>query len=202
MAARLQHIATLAFNRRRAFLAAWLLIIVAALGFHAVVGSAINSDFTIPGSSSQKALDQLQKTLPAAAGTSAQIVFESPAGTKITDARYRRGVEATLDQARRAPQVAAVVDPFTTKAVSRNGRSALASIEYTVTRAHLDSDSLPALETATKPAQRAGLIAHVGGSAYGSVSSSSGASAGIGVVIAFVILFITFGSLVAAGCRY
>jgi RND superfamily putative drug exporter len=126
-------------------------------------------------------------------------VFESPAGTKITDARYRAAVEATLEQAGRAPRVAAVVDPFTTKAISRDGRSALASIEYTVTRAHLDSDSLPALETATKPAQRAGLIAHAGGSAYGSVSSSSGASAAIGVVIAFVILFITFGSLVAAG---
>jgi RND superfamily putative drug exporter len=195
----LQRLAILAFHRRRAFLATWLVIIVAVVGSYATVGSTINSDFTIPGSSSQNALDQLQKTLPPAAGTSAQIVFQSPPQTKITDARYHAAIEATLDEARRAPQVASVVDPFSAKAISRDGRSALAGINYTVTRPHLDSDSLPALVTATSPARQAGLIAHVGGSAYGSGSSKPGASAAIGIVIAFAILFITFGSLVAAG---
>jgi putative drug exporter of the RND superfamily len=199
MTSLLQRIATLAFDRRRTFVAAWLLIIVAMVGSYATVGSRINSDFTIPGSSSQNALDELQKTLPPAAGTSAQIVFESPAGTKITAAKYHSAVEATLDRARTAPQVAAVVDPFTSKVISRDGRSALAQIQYTVTRPHLDSDSLPALVSATKPAQRAGLIAHVGGSAYGTTSSKPGPSTAIGVVIACVILFITFGSLLAAG---
>ena len=123
MAIMLQRVATLAFRRRRTFLAAWLLIIVAALGCYAALGSAINSEFTIPGSSSQNALDELQRTLPPAAGTSAQIVFESPAGTKITDRAYHAAVEATLDQAKLAPQVSAVVDPFTSKAISRDGRT-------------------------------------------------------------------------------
>ena len=40
---------------------------------------------------------------------------------------------------------------------------------------------------------------HVGGSAYGSGSSKPGPSTAIGIVIAFVILFITFDSLLAAG---
>jgi putative drug exporter of the RND superfamily len=199
VATMLQRLARLAFRRRRAFIATLLLIIVAVLGCHLALGSAINSDFTIPGSSSQNALDQLQKTLPPAAGTSAQIVFESPAGTKITDARYQRAVEATLDQAKRAPQVAVVVDPFTSKAISRDGRSALATVEYTVTRPHLHSESLPALVTATKPAQRAGLIARVGGSAYGSGESKPRSSTAVGAVIDFCILFVTFGSLLAAG---
>ncbi|HEX4671110.1 MAG TPA: MMPL family transporter [Solirubrobacteraceae bacterium] len=199
MATLLQRLATLAFRRRRAFVATWVLVIVAVLGLHAAFGSTINSDFTIPGSSSQDALDQLHKSLPPAAGTSAQIVFESPAGTKITDAQYRTAVEAALSQAKRAPQVAAIVDPFTSKAISRDGRSALAQIEYTVTRAHLDSGALPGLVTATKPARQAGLLAHVGGSAYGSGSSKPGPATAIGAVIAFVILCITFGSLLAAG---
>ncbi len=199
MAIMLQRVATLAFRRRRIFLATWLLIIVAALGGYAALGSAIDSEFTIPGSSSQNALDELQRTLPPAAGTSAQIVFESPAGTKITDPRNHAAVEATLDQAKLAPQVSAVVDPFTSKAISPDGRTALAGIQYTVVRAHLDSDSLPALVSATKHAQQAGLTVHVGGSAYGSGGSRPGPSAGVGIVIAFVILLITFGSLVAAG---
>ena len=199
MASLLKRLAILALRRRRAFAAAWLLIIVATLGCYAALGSAINSDFTIPGSSSQNALDELQKTLPPAAGTSAQIVFQSPAGTRITDTRYRAAVEATLDRAKVAPQVAAVVDPFTSKAISRDGRTALAEIQYTVSRPHLDSDSLPALVTATERAQQAGLTVHAGGSAYGSGTSKPGPSTAVGIALAFVILLITFGSLLAAG---
>ena len=78
MTALLQRVAILAFRRRRAFLATWLVIIFATVGCYLAVGSAINSDFTIPGSSSQNARDELQRTLPPAAGTSAQIVFHIP----------------------------------------------------------------------------------------------------------------------------
>jgi RND superfamily putative drug exporter len=195
----LQRVATLAFRRRRTFITVWLLLIVAVVGCYVAFGSTINSEFTIPGSSSQNARDELQKTLPPAAGTSAQIVFESPAGTKISDAKYRSAVEATLDQAKVAPQVSGLVDPFTSKAISPDGRAALAELQYTVSRPHLESNSLPALVTATKPAQRAGLIVHVGGNAYGSGSSKPGPSTAIGIVTAFIILFITFGSLLAAG---
>jgi putative drug exporter of the RND superfamily len=199
VAAVLHRVATLAFRRRRTFVAVWLLLIVAVGGSYLAFGSAINSEFTIPGSSSQDARDELQKVLPTAAGTSAQIVFESPAGTKISDPRYHSPVEATLAEAKRAPQVAGVVDPFTSKAISRDGRAALAQIQYTVSRPDLDSDSLPALVAATEPAQRAGLIVHTGGDAYNSTSAKPGPSTAIGAVIAYVILFITFGSLVAAG---
>jgi MMPL family len=168
----LRRVATLAFRRRRTFIAGWLLLIVAVGGSYIAFGSTINSEFTIPGSSSQDARDELQKTLPTAAGTSAQIVFESPGGTRIADARYRGAVEATLERAKIAPQVARVVDPFTSKAISRDGRAALAEIQYTVSRPDLDSDSLPALVAATKSAQRAGLIVHAGGDAYNSTSST------------------------------
>src|SRR5262249_58646086 len=96
-------------------------------------------------------------------------------------------------------QVTAVIDPYRSKAISPDGRTALAQIQYTVTRPHLDSDSLPALADATHPAEQAGLSAHVGGSAYGSVAAKTGPSTALGILIAFAILAITFGSLFAAG---
>jgi putative drug exporter of the RND superfamily len=195
----LQRLATSAFRHKRAFLACWLLIMLMVIGCYGAFGSHIDSDFTIPGSSSQNALNELQKTLPPAAGTSAQIVFESPAGTKITEPRYHAAVEATVAQAKTAPQVAAVIDPYASKAISPDGRTALAQVQYTVTRPHLDSGSLPSLVDATHPAQQAGLSAHVGGSAYGSVSSKPGPSTALGILIAFAILAITFGSLLTAG---
>jgi putative drug exporter of the RND superfamily len=195
----LQRLATSAFRHKRAFLAGWMLIMFLVAGLYAAFGSHINSDFTIPGSSSQNALNELQKTLPPAAGTSAQIVFESPAGTKITDPKYQGAVEASLTQAKAAPQVAAVIDPYASKAISPDGRTALAQVQYTVTRPHLNSDSLPALVDATRPAERAGLTAQVGGSAYNTVSAKTGPSTALGILIAFAILAVTFGSLFAAG---
>ncbi|HVD89997.1 MAG TPA: MMPL family transporter, partial [Jatrophihabitantaceae bacterium] len=199
MATLLQRLAMLAFRHKRAFLAGWLLIMFVVVGSYAVFGSDINSEFTIPGSSSQNALNELQKSLPRAAGTSAQIVFESPTGTKITDPNYHAAVEASLAQAKTAPQVAAVIDPFTAKAISPDGRTALAQVQYAVSRPHLESDSLPAVVDATHPAEHAGLTAHVGGSAYGADATKPGPSTALGILIAFAILAITFGSLLTAG---
>jgi RND superfamily putative drug exporter len=195
----LQRLATLAFRHKWGFLAGWLLIMLIVVGGYGAFGSHIDSQFTIPGSSSQNAINELQKTLPPAAGTSAQIVFESPAGSKITEPTYHAAVEATLAQAKTAPQVAAVIDPYASRAISPDGRTALAQIQYTVTSAHLDSDSLPALVDATGPAEQAGLTAHVGGSAYNTVSSKPGPSTAVGIVIAYAILAVTFGSLFTAG---
>ena len=199
MATLLQKIALHAFRHRLRFLAAWMLVLLIAVGSLAGLGSTINSEFTIPGSSSQRALDTLAKTLPAAAGTSAQVVFEAPAGHRITDSPYRAGVEATLARTRTAPQVSAVTDPFQSKTISRDGRTALAQVRYPVSRTVLESGTLPALEQTVAPAKQAGLDVQVGGSAYGSGQSKPGPNAATGLVIALVILFITFGSLVAAG---
>ena len=55
MALLLQRLATLAFRRRRTFVAAWLVAIVVTLGSYAAFGSRINSDFT----SSTKASKEL-----------------------------------------------------------------------------------------------------------------------------------------------
>ena len=50
-----------------------------------------------------------------------------------------------------------------------------------------------------RPAKASGLAVDVGGSAYNSSADSGGSGPALGVIVAFVILFVTFGSLVAAG---
>jgi RND superfamily putative drug exporter len=195
----LYRLATTAFRRKWTFLAAWLLILLGVLGCYAAFGSSIDSEFTIPGSSSQAALDQLQHSLPLDAGTSAQIVFQAPPGRSITDPGYQTAVRATLRDANHAPQVGAVTDPYRTKAVSPDHRTALAQVRYTVSRPHLDPDALSALESTVSPARAAGLTVHVGGSAYGYGTSKPGASTAVGILIAFAILLVTFGSMLAAG---
>ena len=199
MARLLNNLAVQAFRHRGRFLTGWLILIGLCLGAFAAFGSAIDSDFTIPGSSSQTARDTLAHTLPTAGGTSAQIVFESPVGTKITNAPYRAAVEAAVANAAHAPEVAAVVDPLQTNAISPDGRTALAQVQYTVSNSKLKPSSWDALDSLSRTASTHGLQVDVGGSASSAASTSSGPGREVGIVIAYAILAVTFGSFLAAG---
>ena len=98
-----------------------------------------------------------------------------------------------------APKVAFVSDPFTTGTVSPDGRVAFARSTY----------SVPSIELTE--ADRETLLAAVGGrpcvgahrrgrrATRSRPVPEQGASEAIGILIAAVVLFITFGSFVAAG---
>ncbi|MEU6375084.1 MMPL family transporter [Streptomyces sp. NPDC046909] len=199
MATLLYRLGKLAFRRRRIVLALWTLVIAAVVAGLGVAGEDTDDTFTIPGSESQQALDTLRRVYPAAGGTSAQIVFMAPEGEKVTAKKYQAGIAATLKEAADAPQVTAVLSPEQTRAVSKDGRSTLAQVQYSVTNAELEDGSLDSLEDTIGPAEKAGLTVSVGGQAYNSTGVDISAKEVAGVVIALIILVITFGSLLAAG---
>ncbi|MFI1176681.1 MMPL family transporter [Streptomyces melanogenes] len=199
MATFLYRLGKLAFRRRRLVLALWAVVIAAVVAGLGVAGENTDDTFTIPGSESQQALDTLGRVYPAAGGTSAQIVFTAPAGEQVTAQKYQAGIAATLKEAAGAPQVAGVLSPEQTRAVSKDGRAALAQVQYTVSNADLKDGSLDSIEDAIAPAEKAGLTVSVGGQAYNSTGVDISAKEVVGVVIALIILVITFGSLLAAG---
>ncbi|MFI9340320.1 MMPL family transporter [Streptomyces sp. NPDC052773] len=188
-----------AHRRRRLVLAAWLAVLAAAVGTLIAVGGRLDNEFTIPGSESQQAQDTMAEDFPAAAGTSAQIVFTAPEGSKITDPAAARAVQHTLTAAQDAPQVAAVIPPDKAGTVTPDGRTALAQVNYDVTRSDLDDGTLDALEDTAKAAEEAGLEVSVGGQAYGNGVLTPSVLELLGVVVALVVLALTFGSLLAAG---
>ncbi|WP_282699566.1 MMPL family transporter [Streptomyces sp. CC219B] len=188
-----------AYRRRRLVLAAWLAVLAGAVCALVVVGGKLDNEFTIPGSESQRAQDTMAEDFPAAAGTSAQIVFTAPEGTRITDPRATQGIQRTLAAAQDAPQVAAVIPPDRAGTVTPDGRTALAQVNYDVTRSGLDDGSLDALEETTRAAEEAGLEVSVGGQAYGNGVLTPTVLELLGVVVALAVLALTFGSLLAAG---
>ncbi|MFD9908646.1 MMPL family transporter [Streptomyces sp. NPDC059063] len=199
MASLLARLGRTAFRRRRLVLSLWLAVLAAAIACLTAFGSGLDDEFSIPGSESQRALDTMAEEFPAAAGTSAQLVFTAPEGKKVTDAPYAAAVKRTLAEVERAPQVAAVVDPAAAGTVSKDGRTALAQAQYEDDRSALRDDALPALEKAAHQASAAGLDVSVGGNAYGSGGVSVSAKEALGAVVALVVLALTFGSLLAAG---
>jgi RND superfamily putative drug exporter len=188
-----------AYRHRRLVVAIWLLVLAAIVAVIATVGPKFNDAFTIPGSESQRALDRLHEVAPTAAGAGAEIVFVAPQGHTVVEPTYATAVAAVVKAAAAAPQVATVTDPIRTKALSRDGRAALAQVEYTVPRDQLTDASVTALQRTVRPAEAAGMQVAAGGEAFTSNGVTIGAKEFVGVLVAVLVLVLTFGSLLAAG---
>ena len=187
------------FRRRGLVAGLWVVVLAAVVGLVVTVGGRFDDAFTIPGSESQEALDRLGELSPAAGGAGAQLVLVAPEGAAISDPRYAQAVQAAVAAAGEVPQVSAVADPFVTRAVSPDGRAALATVSFDVPREEVDRETLDALEDVAVQAEDAGLVAAAGGDAFGTTTVQISATEFIGVGVAVLVLLVTFGSLLAAG---
>jgi putative drug exporter of the RND superfamily len=188
------------FRRRRLVLMLWIAVL-AAVGIGAAgVSSSTSDTFAIPGTQSQKALDLLEKEFPQASadGATARVVFEAPAGQKLTSAAHKAEVESLVGDLKSASQVASVADPYTGGTVSKDGSVAYAQVTYEVAQADVTDAARTDLEHIAEQGERAGLAVSMGGTAVNEESHQSAAEL-IGIVIAALVMVITFGSLVAAG---
>ena len=89
MATLLARLGRFSYRRARLVLVAWLLAFAAALGGGLALGGQTEDAFSIPGTESQEALDQLDALFPQVAGASAQAVVVAPEGASVTDAGIR-----------------------------------------------------------------------------------------------------------------
>jgi RND superfamily putative drug exporter len=199
MATLLARLGRASFRRRGLVSVAWLAILGAVVALLLTLGNSFDDEFTIPGSESQDALDQLDAASPGAAGVGAQIVFVAPDGQTVTDPASAGAIEQVVAAAQRAPQVESVVSPFESQAISPDGAAALATVQYDVGQGEIDPESLDGLEAATEAASAAGMEVAVGGNAFGTTGVTIGATEFIGVAVAVLVLVLTFGSLLAAG---
>ncbi|MFE2937778.1 MMPL family transporter [Streptomyces sp. NPDC059255] len=201
MATFLYRLGRLAF-RRRWYVAVLWAGVLACLGLSALrAPGATDSGFSMPGIESQKAFDLMGERFPGAAadGATARVVFVAPDGQKVTAAENKKVVEGAVEELGGGSQVAAVADPFTSKAVSEDGSTAYATVTYRVTADDLTDASRTALEKAVDGARESGLTMEAGGSATDSGGGPGGVAEIIGISVAAVVLLVTFGSLVAAG---
>jgi RND superfamily putative drug exporter len=199
MASLLARLGRASYHRRGVVSVAWLAILGAVVALLLTLGSSFDDEFSIPGSESQDALDQLDAASPGAAGVGAQIVFVAPDGTTVADPANAAVIGQVVGAAAQAPQVNSVVSPFDSSAISPDGRAALATVQYDAAQGEVDPASLDALERTTSAAADAGFEVAVGGNAFGTTGVTIGATEFIGVAVAVLVLVLTFGSLLAAG---
>jgi RND superfamily putative drug exporter len=189
-----------AFRRRALVVVVWTAVLL-ALGVGALTLSGqLSNSVTIPGTESQRAIDQLAERFPqaAAGGATARVAIAAPEGQSVTNPANQAAVERVVAELKTAPKVATVADPFQAKAISPDQRVALVQVGYSVKASEISDTDRRQLLAAANVGHRSGLEVEFGGDAIQAVVATS-PTEGLGVAVAAVVLVITFGSLIAAG---
>ncbi|KDN78488.1 transporter [Streptomyces olindensis] len=178
----------------------WLLALGAVVGLGVSFAGSFTDSGSIPGSPAQTALTKMERHFPEPDVQSARIVFQAPAGRKVTAADLRASLEATLEATGRVSGVSEVGDPSESGTVSADGRTAVAEVTFTTKEEDdVPEGTLDAVRAAGAEARQAGLRTLYGGEPYESSHPPVGPGELVGLGVALVILVITFGSLLAAG---
>ena len=189
-------------RHRRRTLACWIVALVVLGAISSAVGTHAATDFTLGGTESQRALDVLDRDFPSQAGDVDQIVFHAPQG-RIGDPDVRSRIASALTKTARLPHVTSVTSPYGPDgeaAISRDGRTAFATVTFDEQAADLPTSAVERVIATAEAARSPALQVALGGPAIEATQTTSlGAATAIGLAAAILVLLLAFGSLLAAG---
>lgn len=176
-------------------IAAWLVVVVVALGLANAFGGTTRDDYDIPDARAQVGIDQLRAHLPHGGGATAQVVVHDRQGDPLA-ATDLDGLVRRLGELDHVTSVSA-------PRLSSDTATALLTVAYDVPVTDPDlvgEHGYQPLEDAVAPLRDAGLQAELGGELPGGAESQmKGTGELAGVIAALALLVLAFGSVVAAG---
>jgi RND superfamily putative drug exporter len=193
-------IARWCYRHRFVVIAAWVVVLFGLGALSQAVKSDYNNSFSLPGTGSTAAQQLLARAVPAQAGDSDTIVWQVDHGT-VRDPAVAARMTAMLRQVATMPEVAAVVGPYGPRGaaqVSRDGRTAYATVDFARQANALAKADVTRVIDAAKAVRAPGLDVQLGGQAIETTEQAPlSTSSTVGVLAAAVVLFIAFGSLLA-----
>jgi RND superfamily putative drug exporter len=188
-------------HRGRVFLA-WLAVVIITTAVAGAVGRNYATNFSLPGTESQRALDLLKRDFPAQSGDVDTIVFRVTGGG-VDSPQVKAAITDLLAKVRRDPHVINVLSPYGAAGsveVSRDRSTGFATVNYDKPANLVPNAAGKPVLDQIKAVKVPGLTVAAGGQVIENAEGFSvGPATEIGVVAALVILLLTFGSMVAAG---
>ena len=177
----------------------WLVIAAATIAANGAWGGEPTNSFDIPGAESQRAVDLIEDRFPGLTGTTSRIVFHTETG-RLDDPAIAASIDASVRDARALEDVGGVTDPFDPDAatVSADGRTAYATIDYSVRFDELTPEHLDAIRSSTSPAAAAGVQVEIGGAVADFADEDTEGNESFGLAVALIVLLIALGSVAAA----
>jgi putative drug exporter of the RND superfamily len=188
------------YQHRLIVIVAWIGLLIGLAVMSQGVKTSYDNSLTLPGTGSGSAQDLLLRWAPAQAGDSDQVIWQVSQGS-VKDPAIEQRVSAMLARVSHLPEVASVASPYVpggNVAVSPDGRTAYATVNFTQAADNLDNADIHRVVAVATAAREPGLAVELGGKAISKTEQAplSSASA-IGIGAAAVILLIAFGSLFA-----
>jgi putative drug exporter of the RND superfamily len=187
---------------RRTVVVAWIAIAVLTSVIAQAVGRNYASNFTLPGTESQRASDLLTREFKTQSGDIDTIVFHYSNGT-IYSTQVTNAITPLLNQVAHDPHVVGVISPYTAAGavqVSHDRTTGFATINYSARANLLPSNTGTPVLNAVKALHVPGLQVAAGGQVIEQAEGFSiGPATEVGVIAALIILLIMFGSITAAG---
>ncbi|WP_235559343.1 MMPL family transporter, partial [Microbacterium sp. Leaf351] len=183
----------------------WVLLLVIAGGAAAVFGKGTDNAFSIPGTESQAGLEQLSRTFPQAAGTSAQIIVVAAPGQTVDESAYTSEIANTVTEIGALDGVLGATDPFgktVNGLVSDDKSAAIISMQFNGQVTDVPASTKTDLQSITTSLQHAlpqGATAQLGGDLFAVSVPGISITEAVGLVIALLVLLVTFRSFLMAG---
>ena len=192
-------LARLCYAKRWFVLVAWIVFLVLLWGIASAAGGKYRTDFELPGSESQDALDLLEERGAAdRTGISTQIVFRAEQG--LDDPEVRATMEkffADISGQIENVSIASPYDPANAFQIAADGDLAYAELNLGDREQEEYVDDGEAIKEIWSEIELEGLQIELGGDIFAEFSEPN--SEAFGLVAAIIILLIAFGSLLAMG---
>ncbi len=196
MATLLYRLGHFSVRNRRKVLGAWLIGLVLLGVIAQAAGGETSTEFSIPGTESQEAIDLLTERFPAQSGDSARVVFASEDGSAL-DPDQLSAFSAELAG---LPEVLGASDPSSAGTISPDGDIAFSTVQYQVDAISVSDEAFDELVTLAEGFESRGLQVELGGGVVSAHSQAEPASSElIGLAVAVVVLLFAFGSVIAMG---
>ncbi|MGV8969978.1 MAG: MMPL family transporter [Microbacteriaceae bacterium] len=202
MATLLYRLGRFSFRRAWTVIGVWFVLLVAILGGGIALGGQTEESFAIPGTESQEALDQLSAVFPAVAGATVQVVTVAPEGASVTDPKFEKAIEDQAAALEKIDGIEAVVSPFDEyagKAISDDENMSFIRVQFSGASTEVTPAMLEEVLATASITEDAGMEVAFGGQVFQDNTFGLTVTEVFGVIFAGVVLFITFGSFLAAG---
>jgi RND superfamily putative drug exporter len=189
-------LANLSYKYRKFIVIAWLVLLAGIVGISNQVGSAYSDSLTLPKAESKIALDLMAQYSPTQKGESIQVVYSSK-----NDPLNSAQIEPVERALASLPHVSDVESAFSKGgiAVSEDGKIAFSTVHLDVNGRDVKKNEIEKFISTAKSFSRSDLQIELLGDSIANMSEARPSeSTRLALLIAAIILFITFGSVIAA----
>ncbi len=181
-------------------IAAWLLLAIALVAISSAAGSKTSENLTLPGTGSTISTELLEENLPEQAYGSNPLVFEAPAGKKLTEPKYAAAIEESVKRLEALPDVNSAKSPLAegSKTISKDQRIAYIPVVLGVGPGEINEKESQEILDAARPAEAVGVQTSIGAYVGQQLSKPATEFAEVvGLVAAVIILLFAFGTATA-----